>query len=279
MADDVGECSAESAPSSTESTTGAGKPGGKRRRRWLQFSIRSLLVAMGLAALLMGLLGVPLFRLRRQIAVSERLQEAGARLSWEAADGTVMDRLAEKLFGDKAAVHVTEVVWDRVELSPSDLADLEWLDHAQVIDLGWSSVNDDGMVPMRALRHLRYLNIDGATITDRGLGYLSGCRSLERLKAHGAHVTDAGLVHLANLAELENLDLSSTRITGEHLEPLLQLPALKVLNLNETQLGDASVPVLSRLNQLLWLGVSHTHLSDTARDALAAALPKTAIDD
>ncbi len=279
MADDVGECSADSAPSSTGSTTGAATLAGKRRRRWLQFSLRSVLVTMGLAALAMSLLGVPLFRLRQQIAISERLQKAGARLTWEGVDGTVMDRLAEKLFGEKAAVHVTEVVWDRVELSPSDLADLEWLEHVQVIDLGWSAINDDGMVPMRGLRHLRYLNIDGATITDRGLGYLSGCRRLERLKAHGAPVTDAGLAHLVNLADLENLDLSSSRITGEHLEPLLQLPALKVLNLNETPLEDAAVPVLSRLNQLLWLGVSHTQLSDAARDALAEALPKTAIDD
>ncbi|HET6879075.1 MAG TPA: hypothetical protein VFI31_02900 [Pirellulales bacterium] len=225
-----------------------------RPRRWLQFSIRTMLLLTGAAAVLMSVLGVPLFRLRREQLAVERLEESGARLTSEAARGMIA-WAAAKFFGPEAAMHVTKV------------------------DLAWQPVDDDLALHLGHLEHLTTLNVNGAAITDRGLARLGGCRSLERLEMHGAPITDAGLDHLATLTALEIVDFSNTKITGTNLGPFLHLPALEVLNLNGTPLTDAAQPVLVRMQHLRWLGVSHTRLSEAARDALAAALPTTAIDD
>jgi Leucine-rich repeat (LRR) protein len=224
-----------------------------RLRRWLQFSMRSVFLLTTVAAVLMSLVGVPVFRLRQEQLASEWLEMNGAHLTFEGATGPTA-WLAEKAYGKKAAMHVTKV------------------------DLAWQSIDDEGASHLGPLRHLTMLNLDGATLTDRGLRYISGCQSLERLQLHGAPITDAGVRHLATLSALENLDLSSTKITGANLEPLLQLTELEILNLNGSRLTDAALPVLSRL-KLRWLGVSHTRMSEAADNELAIALPNTAIDD
>src|SRR6185437_3355788 len=85
-----------------------------RRRRWLQFSMRSMFVLTTLLAVLISVVGLPLFRLRQQLRAVQSLEKAGADITSQGAEG-VLAALAGKLFGDEAAVHVTKVVWDRAE--------------------------------------------------------------------------------------------------------------------------------------------------------------------
>lgn len=254
-----------------------------RLRRLLQFSLRGVLLFTAAIALLMSVVGVPLGRLRQQQLAVERLEKRGCRLKSEAARGPTA-WAAAKLFGNSAALHVTEILWKWDDRRPDEtdrpdftlLARLDWV---ETIDLAWMPFDDAGASNLRGLQYLTSLNLNGANISDRGLLYLNNCWSLERLQLHGAPITDAGLNHLTGLVALENVDFSGTKITGKNLEPLAHLPALEVLNLNGTPLTDDAVAVLSRLQGLQWLGVSDTRLSEAACDALAAALPKTAIDD
>lgn len=275
----VREPQAEDIAAATSTSLPALRP--RRFRRWLQFSMRTVLLLTAAAAVLISVVGVPLFRLRKQQLAVKRLEQAGARLTFEAqgAEG-IATWAGEKLFGEEAATRVTKLAWNDEPASAADLAPLEsliWIEH---VDLAWKAVDDEGVSHLRQLRHLATLNLNGARLTDRGLAYLAECRALRRLQLHGASVTDAGLASLAKLSELEGIDLSSTQVTGENLEPLARLPALDMLNLNETPLNDSAVTVLSRMKRLRWLGVSHTTgLTDAAREALAAALPDTAIDD
>ncbi|HEX7376924.1 MAG TPA: hypothetical protein VF278_07415 [Pirellulales bacterium] len=250
-----------------------------RLRRLLQFSLRGMLLLTAAVALLT----MPLLRLHEQQLAVVQLEKRGCALTSKAVRGPY-GWAAMRLFGGNAALHVTEVVWQRNDRSrddnePPNLAPFGPLKWAEKIDMAWMPVDDEGAGYLGGLSRLTMLKLNGTTITDEGLGCLGKCRQLKRLELHRAPITDAGLNHLTGLMALENLDLSSTQITGNNLEPLLHLPALEVLNLNGTPLTDDAVPVLSRLKRLLWLGVSDTRLSEDACDALAAALPKTAIDD
>jgi hypothetical protein len=103
------------------------------RRRWLQFNMRTMLALMAFFALSMSVIGVPVFRLRQQLAASERLQKAGARIRSDVADGFA-ERLAGKIFGEKAAVRVTEVSWDRPEINAADVTDLQWFEFVEKLD-------------------------------------------------------------------------------------------------------------------------------------------------
>lgn len=250
-----------------------------RLRRCLQFNLRSVLLLTAAAAALT----MPLLRLRQQQLAINQLEKHGCSFTSEAAKGP-FGWTAGKLFGDNAAAHVTEVVWRREDrrqeaLEQPDLAPFGPLKWVKKIDMAWMPISDEGASHLRDLQQLTTLKLNGAAITDEGLEHLSDCQSLKRLELHRAPITDAGLHHLADLAALENLDLSGTQITGKHLEPLAHLPALEVLNLNGTPLTDDAVAVLCRLKQLLWLGVSDTRLSEAACEAIAVALPTTAIDD
>lgn len=250
-----------------------------RLRRRLQFSLRGILLLTAAAAVLT----MPLFRLRQQQLAVKQLEEYGCGFTSEATRGP-FGWAAGRLFGDGAALHVTQVVWkrdDRGRTVPQrpDLAPLGPLQWVNRIDMSWMPVDDEGASHLRGLQQLTTLKLNGAAITDRGLEYLIDCKSLKRLELHRAPITDAGLEYLTDLTTLENLDLSGTKITGKDLEPLARLPALEILNLNGTPLTDDAVGVLSRLQRLLWLGVSDTRLSEAAREKLVLALPTTAIDD
>jgi WD40 repeat protein/Leucine-rich repeat (LRR) protein len=130
--------------------------------------------------------------------------------------------------------------------------------------VGWPSITDAGLRPLRSLLALEVLRLGGAGISDAGLVHLAGLRALQHLDLHGTNIGDAGLVHLSGLTDLRRLYLGNTAIKGPGLSDLKGLLRLRELSLGETEVGDAHVESLRALKNLTTLDLSGTEITDEA---------------
>lgn len=167
----------------------------KHRRRWFQFSLRTLLVFMLLASIPLSWVAVKLQRARRQRAAVEAIEELGGAVGY--------DPLAPD--------------WQ------SELLGRDFFGHVAVIVFRDFKVTDAGVV------------VEGITVTDAGLEHLKELTQLTHLSLRHAEITDAGLEHLKGLSQLEDLDIQHTRVTDAGLKHLQGLKRLKWLHISGTR--------------------------------------------
>jgi hypothetical protein len=180
------------------------------RRTWLQFSLRTLLLFMLGASLLMAWV---------------------ARMRIDAAE----QRKAYQLIVDK---HGASNINPESARSPW----LQWLLGADItqgncIEIGNSDLSDADLAQLTSLRQIRRLSLHHTHVTDRGLVHLQKLPHLRYLSLDETEITDAGLPSLHLCHSLEFLSLSHTRTTAtgvEHLRAVL--PHVNVIDKDETDL-------------------------------------------
>ena len=177
-----------------------GLQAGGRVGRWLQFSVRTLLVFVTLSAVACTWFVVKLQQARRQREAVKAIVEAGGSVVYDyevtLGNGVPVAPSAprpkppgpawvRKLLGDD---FFAKVVVARIQ-------------------------NDAGLEHVRELTDLEELDLGGTQVTDAGLQHLRKLTRLGRLDLEGTQVTDAGLAHVNGLFSLRRLVLAETGVT------------------------------------------------------------------
>ena len=174
----------------------------KPNRRWYQFSLKALLVAFTLLALMLGVVMAFTAKGRRQIAVVERVRGLGGRVNyigyeWAAPELKNIPPPPGMLLPDQS-YYARQV--------------RKWLGRDHV----------DPVVGVR---------LTGETISDDDLGQLTYLTELESLDLFGSNVSDAGIVHIKKLSRLKYLRLSYTEVTDEGMAEIRKaLPNCRIVN-------------------------------------------------
>ena len=181
----------------------------KPKRRWCQFSLRTLLVVVTVSCVPLAWIGWRMHRAR----------ENRARVAAAAA--------IEKLGGEVVSLHdglgLKVTIVNDAGLEPlKDLTALQYL----YIE---GPVTDAGLKHLNGLSDLQSLSLDSTNVTDAGLEHLKGLTTLKKLRLDTPRITDAGREHLKGLTNLQLLDLSGTNVTDEGVKKLQQaLPNCKI---------------------------------------------------
>jgi hypothetical protein len=165
-------------------------------RSWLSFSLKTLLLAMTVLAIVLGLY-VKSFRDRR--AAIAAIEGLDGWVSYEQAGPLWLRKVIsdEKYFWNPVAVRFNP-------------------DHP-VTDAELQSV----MKHLLKLKDLRYLNFDHSRITDAGIGQLLPLSDkLESLDIRHTVVSDDGIANLKLLPRLTLLRLSDCKISAEGVETI-----------------------------------------------------------
>ena len=186
-------------------------------RRWLRFSLRTLLILITIFAVW---LGWHMHRRREQQRVADAVRERGGTAQPVLRDLSLLSRVQGPY------------TWD------NDF----WLSNLKVPD---EALQDFESVP-----ELLGLHLADNEITDRGLSYLHDRTDLLSLDlTNNPAITDAGLAHLRKMTELRQLLLrNNPQITDEGLVHLENMQDLDILVLYGTQVTAAGV---SKLKQKL----------------------------
>jgi internalin A len=232
----------------------------KRKRRWFQFSLRTLMAVVLLVAFCMAIWIVPIKnRAERQKAVVAAIIKSGGsviydyQLNQHANPPTSVKpeptapAWLRGLLGDD---FFTNVVVASVR-TDADLKELHGLNHLLGIN-HW-------VIGSRGERR----RSSGDGITDAGLEHLADLSELLDLDLSYTGITDAGLECIKRLKHLQTLDLSGTRITDQGLTAIRGLTGLKKLVLGDTNVTDAGIEQLQGLSGLEELCVWNTAVTDS----------------
>jgi hypothetical protein len=207
----------------------------KRKRRWFQFSLRTLLIFTLIVAIACAWLGRKIERKRKEREAVEATVKLGGLVTCDYEKAGVAEPPGpdwlRNLLGEYFFSEVVSV--DRSVPHESD-----------------ASVSDAELVNLKGFTQLQTLQIAGADVTDAGLEHLKGLTQFHRLVLRNTKVTDAGLEHLKGLTQLRTLDLGSTKVTDAGLANLNSLPQLQDLYLDSTQVTGAGLQHLEGLTQL-----------------------------
>ena len=170
-------------------------------------------------------------------------------------------------------------LWHAKGFSGRGLARLRPMAHLRFLDLSHSSVTDDGLIGLAALKQLDGLGLRGTNITGAGLAHLTALQKMTTLCLYASKVTDDGLVGIKEMIQLQRLDLYDTGITdgglgasllpgGAHRLILLLQPA----QTNAKAQPPTGYPVdrRCRLRDVQRMAKGQDEHADTEADALRA---------
>jgi len=230
----------DSSMNTTESQPSAPKP----KRRWYQYSLRTLLLAFFLFALLMGWAETRFQNAQRQRAAVERIEGMGGYAEYDyicnfpqahsdengpidlpdpPGSRRLRELLGDDLFNGLAGYSIAEVDFPRSRWgSPTPV--------------GYAHVSDEDLCVLCSLSVLRSIDLSFQPISDAGLKQLSGLRRLENLQLYGTKITDKAVETLVGLPRLEDLNVGGTQINPLILARLLPRKKLKHLELSTDQI-------------------------------------------
>jgi hypothetical protein len=243
------------------------------KRRWYQFSLKTVLVVLTLLCLGPGgYVAYEQAKARKHKAAVEAIEKFGGKVEF---DQTVPVRSAtmRQILGNESFGNVRSVIFDGTQVSDAGLVHLAELRGLKELWLGDTPVTDADLVHLAGLTKLESLYLQETQVSDAGLVHLAGLKGLRELWLKDSLMTDAGLVHLADLKSLEILSLSETRVTDAGLVHLAGLKGLKQLWIDKTQVTDAGLVHLAGLNSLEYLSCFDTQVTNAGVAKLEMALP------
>jgi hypothetical protein len=185
----------------------------KHRRRWYQFGLRTLLIAIALSGIW---LGVITNRANRQRRVVELITKTEGYVAYE------YDTDEDGCLDGRA-----------VPPGPEWLRRLIGVDYLAKVSAVYSwAPEGDSAASLGDLPQLKFLAINGATVTDSTLEHIKGLTQLKTLVLLQTQVTDDGLLKLSTLTHLKDLTLFYDKITDAGLQHLNDLPSLEHLTVD-----------------------------------------------
>ncbi len=208
----------------------------KRRLRWFQFSLRTLLLLTLVLAVLLATWKTSVQPYVAQKRAADKLAKIGAEIELAPGEPSWM----RSLLGEAYTMDVVMVRLEGKEFADRDLAPLADLPQLQRLFLDYVPITDEGLKQIEHLTNLREISLGKTRVGDAGLAHLAKLRNLQSLDLSGNAITDRGVAHLRGLDKLVTLELSKNRITGVGLAHLLKLKAIEKLWLNNNRISDAA---------------------------------------
>ena len=240
-----------------------------RKRRWFQFSLRTLMIGVTLLAVLCGWFGMKVERARKRHEAVEAIRKLGGYVHYDyemdpngfsllltppPAPDWLIKLLGIDFFADVAMVDLPGTL-------PPDLRRHIDLNKPPPEDLRRENERATAIClkQLPLLPHITNLGLIGTQITDDQLQYLEGLDVLQKLWLNGTPVGDAGLVHLKKLPQLRYLVLwFDTRISDVGLKHLQGMSQLRELSLDDTNVTDAGKTELQKALPKCEITFSHS---------------------
>ncbi len=259
----------------------------RTRRRWFQFSLRTLLIFVAVFGLLAAWVSGPVHRANRQRIAVEKLTNLGALVKYDYEDA------------DPANAEPPEPRWLR------ELLGVDYFANVVGVETNCSKTGSSAPSPslscdefdlFKSFPELTRLSIDGDGATDESLGFLTAFPNLQSLKIDGrfadaglrriaqctqirelsigedVQVSESGFAELQALNELESLDLSRTTVPGEWLKPLARLENLHSLRRSHCPWTDGDMEGVASLVHLVDLDLSNAAITDAGIAKLSSLI-------
>lgn len=252
------------------------------KRRWYQFSLRSLLLLTTATCVVMAWIAYERGETsKREAAAAElrtiaRYEQLGLRVTLIGGEPWHEAWRCPTLDNDSMG-KVVEARFYRENATDDDFAILEPMKKMESLHLDHTKATGAGLVHIAGLANVKKIYFNKSPIDDANLVHILGLNNLVELNLYHTNVTDAGLVHVARLTKLKRLTLDYTSVTDAGLIHLAQLTELKTLQLSHTFVTDAGLCQLAGLTKLEDLDLCETKVTEQGEAAVRKLLPKVCV--
>ncbi len=175
------------------------------KRRWYQYSLRTLVIAVTLFAFACSWFAVKMQQAKRQKDAVDKIRALGGYVD----------------YCDLAHKHY---MW-----AGRRLLGIDFVSGVRQIEFESYQVTDDDLECLKDLTGIVQISLCTASITDVGLRHITVLKQLRSLDLSYTHISDDGLKYLKELPQLETLILSETAVTDKGIKDLsVALPNLKI---------------------------------------------------
>jgi hypothetical protein len=217
----------------------------KLKRRWFQFSLRTLLIFTLVVAIACAWLGSKIEKKRKEREAVEAILKAGGIVVYDYQKPSMISgrtfkpveepygpEFLRNFLGENFFSEVYAVQHSNTTLPDEELEFLERFPHMEDLNLSGCQMSVAGAARLGRLAAIRSLCLGGASPIN--FDQIKELKLLETLSLSGANVSDADLVGIKQLSQLKTLFLSQTNVTDNCLEELKGLTNLQTLLLNNT---------------------------------------------
>jgi hypothetical protein len=269
-------------------------------RRWLRFSLRTLLIAITLFGIWLGL-RVNAARRQAQAVAEIRKQRSGSvyydfelqannpaeAKSW--VPSWIIARTGPDLFHNVVSAHMTHLdasnwweiddlhtrkPWNKLQVVADVRRHLAALPRLRRLDLWvWPEVSEQCLAAVGELSNLEGLVCEYAT--DAGVAHLASQRRLKSVHMDNSKLTDDSLRVFGTLPLLEHLQATRNHFTDDGLAHLHHLKRLISLDIDcgETRFTDAGLVHLEGLQSLQMIFLQNTLVTPVGVARLQRAIP------
>lgn len=261
-------------------------PPAKSRRRWYQFSLRTLLILMLVLSIGFGGIGNRIYQAREQAAKVAALRSLGIGVQYEVEfsndeSGRIMgvsrrrsllERRIVNWFGTDYAYKVHGVKAHGPPPASARERDDFWRLAASFPELTSLSAGPDwcdsaGLARIRGKTTIRSLTLYASRPTNEDMEVIGTLVNLQRLSfmwggKRPSLMDDRGVACLDRLQDLRDLDLGERGISNASLSHTAKHPRLISLSLCNTSITDDGLAHLASLTRLEYLNLSQTRVSD-----------------
>lgn len=225
------------------------------RRFNLRFGLRTLMIVITIASVLLGFVGIEIKEARRSKLVFEEYKIPHIAFVPRETQETslaslpilrsVAGWLGEPFISQRiTSMHVASPVGD------DDLAEL--VDHlpCEILHLYDPQLTDDGMRLFARMPLLNELWLPGLEVSAAGLAELSSVKKLDMLMIRGNQITDETLASIDQLATVRKLELVHCTLTAEGFRNVAKMPALRHLFVSGSRFTAEQLDVIVRMDKL-----------------------------
>lgn len=195
------------------------------KRRWFQFSARTLLLGMFAISLMIAVWS---WHVRRELHYERLVTELKKMSGYADRSGSFFIRPSQAALDLVRTLpkheiqtlglgHFSEsdkefVFPEASDINDATLAELAALPELRRLVIRQTQITDRALTVLRRFPHLELLELDRNPLTDDCLEQLNQLSQLKSLGLRNTDFTDTGLAHGATLPQLTTLDLSGTRL-------------------------------------------------------------------
>jgi Leucine-rich repeat (LRR) protein len=263
------------------------KPDSHPKRRWLRFSLRSLLLAMTVFGVW---LGVKVNAARQQREIVRMVHElggivwydyefdsAGNHLNPPPEPGWLANFIGVDFLHNVLAVRVLNENYQRPNNYSALMARLPEVPQLRFLVLTAGKLRDEDFQHLAGLSRLEYVALIANDITGQGAQFLKHASRLKMLFSTNNVVSDQGLDAIAALPNLQWLRLLSSGLTDARLDRIRPLTNLEKLELSDTTITDASIDTLLSFPRLKDINLWQTAITPDGVKRLQQARPSLKI--
>jgi len=247
----------------------------KRKRRWLTFSLRTLLVFTLLVGLVLGYFGSIYHRVQNQRALIEKMSALGFRVKYnydpEFIDIMHPERseppgpwIGRALIGEDAYAHVDSVsCGDRAAHKPEDLRALSLFPKLRKVSIHGDWVDDGAIDHLLNIPSLEHVDLAITRITSKGYSRLARCPTLKSLRLTGPEAGDDTFAPLHEASQLERLDLQRFDLSPVSFAHIGRIKSLRELHLfNVKGIDREAFKQIAGLSKLESLAISGANIDE-----------------